>query len=71
MGQVWVVGEALIDLVPEASGSVKAIVGGGPANTAKALSGLGYEVSFVGGISSDEFGELISAELREAGVNLS
>ena len=71
MGQVWVVGEALIDLVPGASGVVEAIVGGGPANTAKALAGLGFSASFIGGISSDEFGELIKAELRQAGVDLS
>ena len=51
MGQVWVVGEALIDLVPDHSGAAEAIVGGGPANTAKALAGLGFEASFVGGIS--------------------
>ena len=71
MGQVWVVGEALIDLVPGPSGAVEAIVGGGPANTAKALAGLGFSTSFVGGISSDEFGELITAELRPTGVDLS
>ena len=71
MGQVWVVGEALIDLVPMPSGAVEAIVGGGPANTAKALAGLGLETSFVGGISSDEFGALIKEELRESGVDLS
>ena len=71
MGQVWVVGEALIDLVPMPSGVVEAIVGGGPANTAKALAGLGLETSFVGGISSDEFGALIKEELRESGVDLS
>ena len=36
MGQVWVVGEVLIDLIPEGADR-KPIVGGGPANTAKAL----------------------------------
>ena len=71
MGQVWVVGEALIDLVPGPSGVVDAIVGGGPANTAKALAGLGFSASFIAGISSDEFGELIKSELRQAGVDLS
>ena len=71
MGQVWVVGEALIDLVPGSSGTAKAIVGGGPANTAKALAGLGFSTSFIGGISSDAFGGLIKEELRDAGVDLS
>ena len=64
-------GEALIDLVPGIAGDDSAIVGGGPANTAKTLAGLGFESYFIGGISRDEFGHLISRELEEAGVNLS
>jgi fructokinase len=44
-------------------------VGGGPANTAKALSNLGFGVSFIGGISSDDYGAMIRNELD--GVNLS
>ena len=71
MKEVWVVGEALIDLIPDASGSRVAVVGGGPANTAKALAQLRISVSFVGGISIDQYGELIEKELIEAGVDLS
>ncbi len=70
MSQVWVAGEALIDLV-NIGGSRTAHVGGGPANTAKALARLGLESFFVGGISSDEYGSLIEAELLESGVDLS
>ncbi len=70
MAQVWVAGEALIDLV-NIGGSRTAHVGGGPANTAKALARLGFSSYFVGGISSDEFGGLIEAELLESGVDLS
>jgi len=66
--EVWVAGEALIDLVPKGEARVP-IVGGGPANTAKALSNLGFRVSFIGGISSDEYGAMIRKELD--GVNLS
>lgn len=67
MNCVWVVGEALIDLVPSGDSRVP-IVGGGPANTAKALAKLGISPSFIGGISSDKYGESIRAEL--AGVDL-
>ena len=49
--EVWVAGEALIDLVTRAE-HVTPIVGGGPANTAKALSRSGVKTSFIGGISS-------------------
>jgi len=65
--RIWVAGEALIDLVPYGDSRIP-IVGGGPANTAKALAKLGIPTSFIGGISSDRYGDLISAEL--AGVDL-
>ena len=38
----WVVGEALMDLIPVAGGDQVPMVGGGPANTAKAVARLGY-----------------------------
>jgi fructokinase len=68
--QVWVAGEALIDLLPNGESKLP-VVGGGPANTAKALSNLGFATSFIGGISSDEYGKLIEAELSSYGVDLS
>jgi fructokinase len=70
VSKVYVAGEALIDLV-NVGGSPTAHVGGGPANTAKALARLGFSSYFVGGISSDEFGGLIESELLESGVDLS
>ncbi len=70
MTKVYVAGEALIDLVNE-GGTRSAHVGGGPANTAKALARLGFSSFFVGGISSDEYGLLIESELLESGVDLS
>ena len=68
--RAFVAGEALIDLI-ELEGKVAAHVGGGPANTAKALARLGFSSVFVGGISSDEYGSLIETELLESGVDLS
>ncbi len=70
MAKVYVAGEALIDLVNK-GGTRSAHVGGGPANTAKALARLGFSSFFVGGISSDEYGSLIESELLESGVELS
>ena len=63
---VWVCGEVLIDELP--SGTV---VGGGPANTAKALARLGHEVAFIDGISTDAYGVKARAELAADGVDLS
>ena len=62
---IWVCGEVLIDILP--SGPV---VGGGPANTAKALARLGHDVHFIDGISSDAYGVSARAELLNDGVNL-
>ena len=62
---IWVCGEVLIDILP--SGPV---VGGGPANTAKALARLGHDVHFIDGISSDAFGQSARSELLNDGVNL-
>ena len=61
----WVCGEVLIDILP--SGPV---VGGGPANTAKALARLGHDVHFIDGISNDAYGQSARAELLRDGVNL-
>jgi fructokinase len=69
MGQVWVAGEVLIDLIPNGEDS-QPIVGGGPANTAKALAKLGIDTQFIDGISSDEYGQMAKDELNTAGVKL-
>jgi len=69
MIQVWVTGEVLIDLIPDGS-ERKSIVGGGPANTAKALSKLGINTQFIDGISTDSYGQMAKGELVSAGVKL-
>ena len=69
MSQIWVVGEVLIDLIPRGTDS-KPIVGGGPANTAKALSKLGIDTQFIDGISTDDYGQMAKGALVSAGVKL-
>ena len=69
MGQVWVAGEVLIDLIPEGADR-NPMVGGGPANTAKALAKLGVDTQFIDGISSDQYGQMAMNELKTAGVKL-
>ena len=67
--QVWVAGEVLIDLIPNAD-QYQAVVGGGPANTAIALAKLGVKTCFIDGISSDEYGQMAKDELHSANVLL-
>ena len=62
---IWVCGEVLIDVLPTGP-----VVGGGPANTAKALARLGHTVDFIGGISTDSYGQLSRKELERDGVGL-
>ena len=62
---IWVAGEVLIDILPTGP-----VVGGGPANTAKALARLGYGVEFIGGVSTDAYGLGARKELLRDGVNL-
>ena len=66
---VWVAGEVLIDLIPDRD-QYLSVVGGGPANTAKALAKLGVKTYFIDGISNDEYGQMVKAELLSANVVL-
>jgi fructokinase len=67
---IWVCGEVLIDLIPGADGVRVPHVGGGPANTAKALARLGHDVQFIDGISSDQYGQISQKELLDDEVKL-
>jgi len=67
--QVWVCGEVLIDLIPDGT-ERKAVVGGGPANTAKALAKLGIDAQFIDGISTDKYGQMVLKQLHKDGVLL-
>jgi fructokinase len=69
MTQVWVTGEVLIDLIPDGS-ERKPIVGGGPANTAKALSKIAIDTQFIDGVSTDDYGQMAKNELVASGVKL-
>jgi fructokinase len=67
--QVWVAGEVLIDLIPDGDQDL-AVVGGGPANTAKALAKLGVKTYFIDGISTDKYGQMAKVALLSANVIL-
>ena len=69
---IWIAGEALIDLIPtERMGENRIpIVGGGPANSARALSRLGMNAYFIDGISTSEFGQMAKQVLESDGVHL-
>jgi fructokinase len=65
-----VAGEALVDLVPRADGSLAPLPGGGPFNTARTLGRLERPVAYLGRLSTDRFGEQMADALTEDGVRL-
>lgn len=66
---ILVAGEALVDLVVT-DGAVLPSPGGGPYNTARALGRLGASVGFLGRLSDDYFGHILTSVLAESGVSL-
>jgi len=63
-------GEALVDLVDD-RGSRRAVPGGGPFNTAVALGRLDVPVAFLGSVSCDGYGQILTQLLVDAGVDMS
>lgn len=75
-GSVDVLGECVADIFEDRdradSGglALRALAGGGPANTAVALARLGTPTRFLGRFSDDVFGSLFRARLSASGVDL-
>ena len=67
---IAVIGEALIDLVVDQDGHVRAQPGGGPFNTARTIGRLGLAPAFLGRLAQDSFGRLLRARLQQDGVTL-
>lgn len=67
---IVVAGESLVDLLVRADGTVRAVPGGGPYNTARALARLGCTVAFAGCLSDDRFGRMLRSQLDRDGVIL-
>ena len=67
---IYVIGEALIDIIVDAKGTVLAsVVGGAPLNTARTIARLEVPATFLGGISTDAFGNRMMRLLAEDGVH--
>ena len=63
-------GEALIDRIHNEDGTQRAVPGGGPFNTARALARLGVPTAFLGRISDDVFGRQMASLLISDGASL-
>ena len=67
---ISVLGEALVDIIVDPQGDVTSVVGGAPLNTARTIARLGMPATFLGGVSTDAFGNRIMRLLDEDGVVL-
>jgi len=67
---IVVAGEALIDLAPR-DGLLLPLAGGSPYNVAVGLGRLGRDTLYLGGLSTDAFGQLMAERLDADGVDLS
>ena len=67
---IVVCGEALIDMIYNGDGTQRAAPGGGPFNTARALSRLGVPTAFLGHLSRDKFGRELADLLVADGASL-
>lgn len=67
---ITVAGEALIDLVIDATGSVTAVAGGAPFNVARTIARLGGDCQYLGRLSDDGFGDELRLSLERAGVRI-
>jgi fructokinase len=68
VGVIVVVGEALVDLVVAADGGIAAASGGAPFTVARACARLGAPVTLISAISTDRFGQRLTADLVADGV---
>jgi len=66
--RIVVAGEALVDLVPDGTGDLRPLPGGSPLNVAVGLGRLGVRVGYLGHLSTDAHGDLLSRRLEEAGA---
>lgn len=66
---IAVLGEALMDLLPD-GGVLRGLPGGSPANAAVAMARMGLCVTFLGGCSTDTWGDRIVTHLQDNDITV-
>ena len=57
--KVWVLGDAVVDLIPEGSDCYLKCPGGAPANVAVGVARLGGQAAMIGKVGCDPFGRFM------------
>ncbi|WP_425934207.1 aminoimidazole riboside kinase [Aeromonas rivipollensis] len=68
--RVWVMGDAVVDLIPEGGLHYLKCPGGAPANVAVGVARLGGESAFIGRVGADPFGRFMADTLVAEGVDI-
>ena len=68
--KVWVLGDAVVDLLPESDGRLLPCPGGAPANVAVGIARLGGTSGFIGRVGDYLFGALMQRTLLTEGVDI-
>ena len=67
--KVWVLGDAVVDLIPEREGCLLQMPGGAPANVAAGVARLDGQSGFIGRVGDDPFGRFMCRTLEQEKVN--
>ncbi|CAM3933966.1 aminoimidazole riboside kinase [Aeromonas bestiarum] len=68
--RVWVMGDAVVDLIPEGELHYLKCPGGAPANVAVGVARLGGDAAFIGRVGADPFGRFMADTLVTEGVDI-
>ncbi|MDG6264182.1 aminoimidazole riboside kinase [Glaesserella parasuis] len=64
MSRIWVLGDAVVDLIPDGDNHYLRCAGGAPANVAVGVSRLGVETGFIGRVGNDPLGKFMQQTLQ-------
>ncbi|EHN8826083.1 TPA: aminoimidazole riboside kinase [Enterobacter bugandensis] len=67
---IWVLGDAVVDLLPDGEGKLLQCPGGAPANVAVGIARLGGKSAFIGRVGDDPFGRFMAKTLADERVDV-
>jgi len=68
--KVWVLGDAVVDLLPDSEDRLLKCPGGAPANVAVGVARLGGSSGFIGRVGDDPFGHFMKKTLEDERVDI-
>ncbi|MFD1804979.1 aminoimidazole riboside kinase [Pasteurella oralis] len=68
MSKIWVLGDAVVDLIPDGPHHYLRCPGGAPANVAVGIARLGGNTGFIGCVGDDPLGRFMQATLQQEKV---